>query len=88
MYYNENLRYDDRIIIKINNESKIMEKTVLSNEEISLLKRTLLGNKPHLCPNCNAVCLSDRRNLSGPIFEGISTVNQDHITKCANYRKK
>lgn len=81
------LKKEEKVIIKINNKVIDSENMILSAEEIEKFKRILFKNKMHLCKTCCAkVCLANRNELTGPIFEGIVANNNYLITRCANYR--
>ena len=84
----KNIENRGKIAIKINSKIINTDDITLSAEEIELLKKVLFSNKVSLCPSCKAkVCLANKENLTGAIFEGISSSNDALITDCANYRK-
>lgn len=78
----------EKVAIKINHKIINTEDITLNTEEIELLKKVLFSHKTSLCPSCKAkVCLANKEDLTGAIFEGISSSREVIITDCANYRK-
>ena len=79
----------------MNNKKKAVMKlnrqtidTVVTQEQFEFLKKVLFRNKVSLCPTCVAkVCLANKEDLTGAIFEGISSENEVIVTDCPNYRK-